>query len=264
MSIVIICIAYVAIGVIAGILGGLLGIGGGVVTVPCFLLLFPYLGFPQAYIMHMAIATSLAAMILNTAAATRAHNKRGTVVWDVFWKLVPGLIFGAIIGAFIASWLSSIVLEIFFGVFLLLLAVYFYRQKVIRSGTHKLPSKLILNSLSVGIGAVSNLLGIGGGSMTVPLLTSFKMKDRNAIGTSAATTLLTTSLGAASYLILGWGDVPGEGTLGLINILAFLIVGVAAFFTAPYGAALTQKIDPDQVRKIFAVVLALTGISLII
>lgn len=100
--------------------------------------------------------------------------------------------------------------------------------------------------------------------MTVPLLTHFKMKDKKAIGTSTATTLITTTCGAISYLILGWQDVNLNGTFGLINIPAFLIVGISAFFMAPYGVKLTHEIDPSKIRKIFAIVLALTGLSLII
>jgi uncharacterized membrane protein YfcA len=264
MSIAIVYIAYLVIGAIAGVLGGLLGIGGGVITVPLLLILFPYLGFPQAYLMHMSIATSLAAMIFNTAASTMAHNKRHAVLWSVFWKLVPGLVIGSIIGAWIATWLSGELLEIVFGIFLLLLALHFYLKKAINTEKHQLPHPILLNALTGSIGAISNILGIGGGSMTVPLLTHFKMKDKNAIGTSAATTLVTTTLGAISYLILGWGDVQSPSTFGLINIPAFLSLGLAAFVTAPYGAKLTQQIDPAKVRKIFAIVLAITGLSLII
>lgn len=263
MSIAIIYLLYVVIGAIAGTLSGLLGIGGGIVTVPCLLILFPYLGFPKEYIMHLAIATSLAAMIFNTTSATIAHNKRGAVLWDIFWKLVPGLIIGSVIGALISTWLPDLLLEIIFGSFLLLLAIYFYRSKTVKSETHKLPHPFILNILCGGIGAISNLLGIGGGSMTVPLLTAFKVKDKNAIGTSAATTLITTICGTISYLVFGWGDIQEPETFGLINVPAFLIVGMTAFFTAPYGAKLTHEIDAGKVRKIFAIVLALTGLSLI-
>lgn len=264
MSLAVIYAAYAIIGAIAGVLSGLLGIGGGVITVPCLLFLFHFLGFPQAYIMHLAIATSLAAMIFNTAAATMAQNKRKAVVWGVFRKLVPGLVVGSIVGAFIAVWLSTTILEIFFGIFLLVIAIRFYFQKSIKAEAHKLPHPFILNLFSCAIGAISNLLGIGGGSITVPMLTTFKMKDRNAIGTSAATTLVTTLCGSLSYWILGQGDVELPDTVGLINIPAFLIIGVAAFFTAPYGVKLTHELDPDKVRKIFAIVLGITGLSFFI
>ncbi len=263
MSVAVIYLLYVFIGAIAGVLSGLLGIGGGIITVPCLLFLFPYVGFPKEYLMHMAIATSLAAMIFNTTSATLAHNRRHAVLWDIFWKLVPGLIIGAVIGALIATFLADFILKIIFGSFLVILSVYFYISKAVHADKHKLPHPFILNLCCGGIGAISNLLGIGGGSMTVPLLTSFKVKDRNAIGTSAATTLVTTICGTISYLIFGWGDVHSSLTFGLINLPACLIIGMVAFFTAPYGAKLTHEIDAGRVRKIFAIVLALTGLSLI-
>jgi uncharacterized protein len=264
MSVIIAYIAYLVIGAVAGFLGGLLGIGGGVITVPCLFYVFHLLNFPQPYIMHMAIATSLAAMIFNTAAATWAHNKRHGVLWDVFRKMVPGLIVGSILGAIIATWLSGVFLEIIFGIFLCALAFYFYRKKAIRIGTHKLPPTPVLSFYSCCIGAFANILGIGGGSMVVPLLTSYKIADRKAIGTSSAATLVTTVLGAISYLILGWGDVSSPGTIGLIDLPAFLIIGVASFFCAPIGVKFTHETSPEKVRKIFAIVLAITGLSLII
>ncbi len=263
MSIAIIYIAYLVIGAIAGVLGGLLGIGGGIITVPCLLYVFHLMKFPQPYIMHMAIATSLAAMVFNTAAATWAHNRRGNVLWNVFKKMVPGFVIGSIIGAIIAIWLSGVFLEIIFGIFLCVLAYIFFRKKAVKFGTHKLPPSPILSLYCCGIGAFANLLGIGGGTMVVPLLTSFKVVDRNAIGTSAASTLVTTILGTISYLIFGWGDIRASGTIGLIDLPAFLIIGIVAFFCAPFGVKLTHEISPEKVRKIFAIVLALTGLSLI-
>ncbi len=264
MTLILACILYLVLGAIAGILGGLLGIGGGVITVPCLLIIFRYLGYPQAYVMHMAIATSLAAMIFTTLSATWAHHKRGGVLWDVLKKMLPGLLVGSVLGALIAIWLSGIMLEIFFGVFLCLLAVRFYRQKPIHSGRHHLPKMPLLSVISGCIGVLSNLLGIGGGSLTVPMLTTFNVPDKKAIGTAAATTLFTSILGSLSYLIFAWGIIPIPDTVGLINLPAFLIIGGVTFFLAPYGAKLTHQISPQKVRKIFAIVLALTGISLII
>ncbi len=264
MTIAIIYLAYVIIGAIAGVLGGLLGIGGGIVTVPCLFAIFSHLDFPKPYCMKMAIATSLAAMIFNAAAATWAHHRRHGVIWSVFRKLVPGLIIGSIFGAFLATWLSGVILEIVFGVFLLLLAFNFYRKKAIHMEKYQLPSPLIFNLLSGGIGALSNLLGIGGGSITVPLLIAFKMKDKNAIGTSAATTLVTTICGTITYFILGWGVMHTSEIVGFIDIPAFLFVGISAFFLAPYGAKLSHQLDSNIVHKIFAAVLALTALSLLI
>lgn len=260
----IVYLIYVLIGAAAGVLGGMLGIGGGVIAVPCLLYLFSYLGFPQAYIMHLAVATSLSAMVFNTAGATFAHNRKKNVAWDVFRKLAPGLVIGSAIGAIIGTGLSDVILEICFGLFLLTMAVYFWMQKVVKTEKHQLPRPMILNLFSGSIGALSNILGIGGGSMTVPMLTHYRMKDRNAIGTSAATTLITTFCGGLSYLILGWNEVNLPQTFGFVKVDAFFIVGLTAFFVAPYGVRLAHEVDPVHVRRIFAIVLAITGISLII
>jgi hypothetical protein len=263
MSLVLLYLAYVLVGCIAGLFSGLLGIGGGMITVPCLFYIFHLLAIPQALIMHAAVATSLAAMIFNTLISSWAHHKKHNVLWDVFFKSIGGIVVGSCLGALIATWLSTVVLEVFFGLCLCLLAVRFYRQKAILEGSHKLPSPLVLNGLTCGVGAISNLLGIGGGSFTVPLLTYFRVRDRSAIGTSATISCITTILGTISYAILGRGALPGAHW-GLVNIPAFLTVGIAAMCLAPYGAKLTTQIDPQKVRRIFAIVLAITGISFLI
>jgi hypothetical protein len=262
MELVFIYILYVVVGALAGVLGGLLGIGGGVVTVPCFLYMFRFLDFPQPFVMHMAIATSLAAMIFNTFSSTWAHHRRHNVLWKVFLRFVPGLIIGAILAAYIANLLPGRALEISFGVFLCAMAVRFCLQKSISDAAHKLPGPLVLTGLGGLIGLISNMLGIGGGSLAVPLLTSFKIRDKNAIGTSSAVTLVTATLGTVSYLFLGMKELP-KASLGFIDPTAFLIVGISACFTAPIGVHLVHILDPQKVRRIFSLVLVLTGLSLI-
>ncbi|MEN9343303.1 MAG: hypothetical protein RLZZ453_90 [Chlamydiota bacterium] len=256
-------ILYGVIGVGAGILGGMLGLGGGIITVPCLFYLFGVIFPDNPFVMHMAIATSLAAMILNTAVSTWAHNKRHHVLWAVFRMIVPGIIVGSILGAVVANYLSSHALEVVFGLFLCILSIHFYRQKAIIEGGHKLPSAIAFNGLGCFVGTVSNLLGIGGGSLAVPLLCAFKIKDKNAIGTSAAITCVTTVCGSISYWIIGLSDMPGS-PLGLINLAAFLCIGIAAALSAPIGVKLTSIVNPQKLRRLFALVLALTGLSLLI
>lgn len=255
---------YAVLGIIAGVLGGLLGIGGGVITVPCLFYLYQWLHFPQSYVMHMAIGTSLAAMIFTSAASTWAHHQRKGVLWSVLNNMVPGLILGSIIGVVIAIWLSGVLLEVFFGIFLCVLAFRFYRQKpVVQLGTHLLPNRITLHLVSGCIGMVSNLLGIGGGSLAVPVLTSLKIADKQAIGTSAAMTLITSLLGSIFYLMWGWGAGPVPDSIGLIHLPSFLIMGITTSIFAPYGAKLAHQLAPQKVRKIFALVLAITGLSLV-
>lgn len=257
-------LAYAVLGVVAGILGGMLGMGGGVVTVPCLLYIYHSLGYSQPYIVHMAIATSLGAMIFTTAAATWAHQKRKAVLWSVLKKMIPGVVVGSVLGAILAIWLSGIFLEMLFGFFLCALAVRFYFQKPSEKEGQKLPGTPLLSLLCGCVGIISNLLGIGGGSLTVPMLTYFRIPDKKAIGTSAAMTLCTSILGTISYAVFAWGLEPVPDTLGLIHLPSCLIIGVVTFFAAPYGAKLSHEISPQKVRRIFAFVLALTGLSLII
>jgi uncharacterized membrane protein YfcA len=257
-------IAYLIIGFLAGILGGLLGVGGGVITVPCFYLIFYLLDYPHVYIMQLAIGTSLAAMVFNTLSSTWAHHKRLNVAWNVFRKMAFGLLLGSIIGALITEWLSTLFLEIIFGVFLCLLGIYFWRAPHFKDESTHLPKVPLLFLWSSGIGGISNILGIGGGTLIVPFLTAHNMPAKKAIGTSAACSLLITSLGAISYLILGLKTAQLPEDVGFINIPAFLIVGIVSFLVAPYGAKLTDRFSVTYLRKIFSIVLLVTGLSMIL
>lgn len=255
--------SYLAIGLVAGIIGGLLGIGGGVITIPAFFLIFQWLGYPASQIMHLSIGTSLAAMVLNTIAATHAHHQRNAVLWPIFGKMTPGLIIGSICGALIATLLSGHFLAIFFGVFLCLLSLNFLRGKVLNLGFTHFPDPLVLNLVSVGIGTLSSILGIGGGVLTVPFLLACHFKDTYAIGTSAATTVLVSLLGTCAYIFFGWTQTLGPENLGYVNLPAGLIVGLMSFFIAPYGVKLAHFLSPAKVRKIFAFILILTGMTFI-
>jgi uncharacterized membrane protein YfcA len=248
-------IGYTATGLVAGFLGGLLGIGGGIVAVPALLVLFSLQGFAPAYAMHAAIATSLAAMIFNTLAASIAHARKGHILWPLFARLVPGVVIGAVAGAFLATLLTGKELRGFFALFLLALAIHFFTHKT--TAARSFPPLL----LSVGgtlIGILSNLLGIGGGSMTVPLLTAYGIRGEQAVGTSSITTLVTTLLGALSYFLLS-----DRLHTTLVNPPAFFIVGAAALCAAPLGAALVRYLQPQRLRSIFSTVLLLTALSLL-
>lgn len=256
--------AYLIVGCLAGVLSGLLGIGGGIITVPCFYLIFHLLDYPQTYVMQLAIGTSLAAMVFNTLSSTWAHHKRGNLVWKVFKGMALGLFLGSIIGALIAEWLSTLFLEIIFGIFLCLLGIYFWRVPHTSEVAPSLPKRLFLFLCSSGIGAISNILGIGGGTLIVPFLTTHHMPAKKAIGTSAACSCLITSLGAVSYLILGLKNAHFSENVGFINIPAFLTVGIVSFLVAPYGAKLTEQFPVSRLRKFFSIILIVTGLSMIL
>lgn len=261
--IVIALLAFAGVGVAAGILGGLLGISGGIVTVPCLFLIFKLMGMEQAQVMHLAIGTSLAAMIINAISSTLSHHKKGSVAWNIFKGMAPGIVVGSILGALAADRMSGVILEIVFGVFLLLLSFYFflpYREKL---GDEKLPSKTGLSAFGGGVGFISNILGIGGGVMTVPLLMAHRVKAQKAIGTSAATGALISAIGTLSYLYFGLDEMPLGATLGFIYLPAFFVIGIAAFFTAPYGVHLAHRLSVKSLRRIFACALAATGLIMV-
>jgi len=256
--------AYIIIGIAAGILGGLLGIGGGVITVPCLYYAFYLLDYPHVYLMHLAIGTSLAAMIMNTAASTWAHNKRGGVLWDVFKRMAPGFFMGSILGAILVQWLPERGLMIFFGIFLCALAINFWRKAPVIEEPNRLPKTPLLLVWGSAIGCISNILGIGGGTLIVPFLTAFKVPAKKAIGTSAVCSFLITSIGALSYLFLGLRDVHLPEDVGYIDLPAFITVGIVSFIMAPIGAKWAHELPVSRIRKIFAFVLVATGVSMMV
>lgn len=257
-------LAYAIVGILAGTLAGLLGISGGIVTIPCLVLIFHLLDFPSVYIMQLAIGTSLAAMVFNAIASTWSHHMHGGVMWDVVKKMTLGMIIGGIIGAFIGDNLPTAILELIFGVFAILIGVHLYRQKEIFEGTQTFPDKGKMNLWSVSIGALSTILGVGGGSMTVPLFVHFKMPMKKAVGTSAATGVVITLIGAISYLIFGLDEAFYSKSAGYIYLPAFAVLAVTTFFAAPLGVRLTYKVSAKRLKKIFGIVLVITGIAMMI
>lgn len=257
-------IIYLLIGCLAGILSGLLGIGGGIVTVPSLLLVFTYLGYPQAYVMHMAIGTSLAAVVFTTLSSTWAHHKKQGVIWSIVWKMLPGIVIGSVLGAITAEFLSGVILEILFGCFLIGVGLLFLRKHQPSLEEHKLPSPPVLSLISTLVGWMSNLLGIGGGVITVPVLASFKVPSKKAVGTSTATSIFISLIGALSYLYVGLGKLPYPETVGFVNLHAFGLIAVATFFAAPLGAKWTHQMPEKTLKKIFGIAVALVGLAMVL
>jgi uncharacterized membrane protein YfcA len=259
-------ILYVLIGAAAGLLGGLLGISGGVVTVPCLITLFRWLDFPESALVQMAMGTSLAAMVFNALASTWSHHRKGGVLWDVVYRMTPGLLAGAAAGASFAALLPGAALQMVFGLFAICLGVVFFFPHTPHEGAHRLPQRgrtWILSGIGAGIAGLANLLGIGGGIVTVPVLIRFRIPLKQAVGTSAATGMLISCLGAASYLYLGKEAGVGQDSVGYIYLPAFALIGLAAFFSAPLGAKLAYTLSPPLLRRLFAAALMLTGTLLL-
>jgi len=257
--------AYAFIGMFAGFLAGLLGLSGGIITVPCLLLVFTLMKFPAIDIMQLAMGTSLAAMVFNAISSTYTHNKEKTVDWKLVKSMLPGLILGCIAGAFISYLLSTAVLKLIFGVFAVILGLYFYRHQTLTDVEPQIPpNRKILNFAGLGVSALSNILGIGGGTMMVPLFVACKMPIRVAVATSAATGFIISLAGALSYLSFGLEETIYPHTLGFIYLPAFFILSVTTFLTAPFGARMTHRIASDKLKKYFAVCLIAVGVFMMI
>lgn len=254
-------LSYLVVGVISGALAGLLGISGGVVTVPVLFFLFRLLGFPQDNVMQIAIGTSLAAMVFNALSSSLVHAHKKAVLWQVCKNMTPGIILGSLIGALIGDLLSSDVLKLFFALFSCLLGLQFMRPSFsFLDKKHRTPSKMRWGVYGTGIALISNLLGIGGGILTVPTLIYHHIPEKQAIGTSAATGVLITFIGALFYLYFGMNERVYPHTLGFIYLPAFFIISFISVIAARYGAILSNHLSPPLLRRIFGVVLLMIGL----
>lgn len=251
-------------GAVAGTLAGLLGIGGGIVIVPVLALVFQHQGVATGVLMHVSIGTSLATIAVTSLSSIRAHHKRGAVKWPIFRAITPGIVVGSFAGAAVAKFLPGESLRLGFGVFMLLVAsqMAFARPPA----PHRvLPSGIGLLGAGGGIGAVSAMMGVGGGSMTVPFLTWCNVSVRNAVATSAAVGLPIALAGSLGFVVTGWGvaDRPAW-SLGYVNGPAFLGIVVASTVFAPLGARLAHTIPERTLKRGFALFLTVLGIRLLL
>jgi uncharacterized membrane protein YfcA len=254
----------VVFGGLAGVLAGLLGIGGGIIIVPVLAQVFIHQDVSPAVLMHVAIGTSLATIVVTSVSSIRAHQQRGAIEWQVVKRITPGIIAGGLLGAAVATLLSGPTLRVVFAIFLLIVAVRMLQGGAVPAH-RKLPGTAGMLGAGGLIGTVSTLMGVGGGTMSVPFLTWCNVTVRHAVATSAAIGLPIALTGAASYAVTGWGqaDLP-PWSIGYINLPALVGIVVASIVAAPLGAALAHRIDPTLLKRLFAVFLAIMGFRLLL
>ena len=228
------------------------GIGGGGVMVPVLTTLFSLQAFPEQHVVHMALATSMTAIVVTALSSLRAHHRHDAVLWPAVHTMAPGIVIGTFAMAFVAARISSRALSIFFVVFMGYVSLQMLVNKQPKP-TRQLPNTVGLSLVGLGIGAVSALAAIGGGSLTVPFMTWCNVKLQKAIGTSAAIGLPIALAGTAGYLMSGLAvqQLP-DYTIGFIYLPAAISISVASFITAPLGARLTHRLPVTRLRKIFA------------
>lgn len=255
-------LAYLALGAFAGFLAGMLGIGGGGVMVPILVMLFAAQGFPNAEVVHLALGTSMAAIIFTAISSIWAHHRRGAVVWPVVLKMTPGVLLGTVLGTWLASRVSGEALAIFFALFFAGVAWQMLTNRK-PSPERELPSALAQSMVGGGIGLISCLVAIGGGTLTVPFLSWCNVKIQEAIATSAAVGFPIALGGALGYGINGWGH-PGlpAHTLGFIYLPAVFGIVVASMPIAPLGAMAAHRLPVLALKRVFAVILLILAIKM--
>ncbi len=251
--------AYLVIGVIAGLLAGMLGIGGGLVIVPALISILPFAGVHPDLVIKIAIGTSLATIVITSISSVRSHHKRRSVIWYLFWRLTPGIAVGAILGAWLADYMPTRYLELIFGVFAVTVAAQMFLH-LKPSGNRSEPGTGGLLLTGTVIGSVSSLVGIGGGSLTVPFLTYWNTKMARAVGTSAACGLPLAFFGSIGFIASGANaaNLPPLSS-GYIYWPAFIGICLTSITFAPIGVRIAHKIEPEMLRRGFALFLFIIG-----
>lgn len=253
---------YFSTGIVTGIFSGLFGVGGGLIIVPILSFIFAGHGFPSAHIMHMALGTSLATIVFTSISSARAHHKRGGVNWFIVRRIMPGLIAGALAGTWLASQMSTIWLKGLFVIF----DFYVGTQLLLEfspspSGRQSESGPMVFAGALIG--SLSSLVGIGGGTLSVPFLIYCNYPMRQAVGTSSAIGLPVAISASAGYIFNGL-QVHGLPPMsaGFVYLPALAGIALASGLTAPLGARLAHRLPVPLLKKLFALLLYAVGTSM--
>lgn len=248
---------YIVLGAVAGFFAGLLGVGGGAIMVPVLALMFAAQHFPAEHLMHLALGTAMAAIVFTSISSLRAHHGHGAVRWPIVRAITPGILLGTFLGAQLASMIPTRPLAIFFTVFMCYVAFQMLAN-IKPKPSRQLPGTPGMFLVGNGIGAVSALVAIGGGSLSVPFMTWCNVKMHDAIGTSAAIGFPIAVAGTIGYLVGGWGTTGlPTASFGYIYLPALAACVVTSMMTAPLGARAAHSLPVATLKKIFAGVILL-------
>lgn len=252
-------------GAVSGVMAGLLGIGGGIIMVPAMVLAYQLLGYNPDVIMHVAVGTSLAVIIPTGLRSARAHDRRGAVDHGIVKLWAPWIVAASLLGGLMAGLYSAAALKIIFGVMALFIALNM-ALPVQRKLMESLAGVPMVNRISAAvIGYVSALMGVGGGSLTVPTLTAFGTPIHTAVGTSSTLGVILAVPAVIGFVISGWSAVGTPPlSVGFINIPSFILIGGLATLTAPIGVALAHRLDAKLLKIVFAVFLVVVGARMIL
>ena len=255
--------ALLVTGLVAGTRAGLLGVGGGIVIVPVLYHLFTLLGIDEAVRMHAAVGTSLATIIPTSISSARAHHARGSLDTGLLRRLAPGVVAGVILGSVAAGLLSGAVLTAVFACVALLVAANMGLLREPLVVADALPPGAATGAIGLFIGGLSTLMGIGGGTLSVPILSAFRYPIRRAGGTASAIGLIISIPGTIGFVLSGLG-VPDRppGSLGYANLAGIALIVPMTVLMAPQGARLAHAVNPTRLKQLFALFLFLTALRM--
>ncbi|ANG64809.1 hypothetical protein A8C75_21570 [Marinobacterium aestuarii] len=256
---------YLALGAAAGVTAGLFGIGGGLLIVPVLVFSFGAQGISPEILTHMAVATSLATIVVTSISSILAHHKRGAVRWELFRPLGLGILLGAFLGVKTAGQLPGEVLQMLIGSFALLVSLQMAFGAKPSESPGDAPKPAGLAVAGGLIGWASALFGIGGGTLTVPYLSWRHVRMQQAVATSAACGLPIALMGAFSNVLEGWGhEALVDWSLGYVYLPAFAGIVLTSPFFARLGARWAHRLPAPVLRRIFAAFLALVGLRFLL
>jgi len=262
-TIVLFSLALLVAGAAGGFIAGLLGVGGGIVIVPALFFLLTALDVSEAIRMHVAVGSSLSTIVVTSLISARSHNKRGTVDFDLLKEWGPGVVVGVFAGSAVAAFIDGETLTGIFAVIAFIMAFYMAFGRSEWRIAERPPRGLVGYTMSSVIGAISALMGIGGGTLSVPLLSLFNFPIHRAVGTAAAIGCLIGIPGTLGFMIAGWGepDLP-RFSIGYVNLLALALVMPTSMIFAPLGARAAHALPVRGLRLAFAFFLAATALRM--
>lgn len=252
-----------ACGAFAGVLAGLLGVGGGIVLVPAFFYVFSTIGYDGPGLMQICLATSLATIIVTSTRSVLAHNRKGAVDWDILKGWAAGIAVGSLLGVLVAASLKTTALQFIFAGLAFVVAVYMAVSRPHWRLAEAMPTGPVKWLVSPVVGFLSVLMGIGGGSIGVPVMTLHGVPMHRAVATASGFGLIIAVPSVLAFLMVDVGSVGRPPyTIGAVNLPAFLLVIAATLVTTPLGVRLAHAMDPGPLKRVFAFFLMLVAANM--
>ncbi|WP_270936705.1 sulfite exporter TauE/SafE family protein [Falsiroseomonas oryzae] len=246
-------------GLASGLLAGLLGVGGGIVIVPVLFSVFPLFGIPEAVQMKLAVGTSLATIIPTSIQSARKHFAKGTMDVPLLRSLVPSIAGGVLLGTLLGVVVAGSAHTAVFAVIALAVALNMALTGVDWRLRDSFPTGKRRHSIGTFIGAVSAMMGIGGGTVGVPILSMFGAPIRSAVATASAFGVIISIPATIGFVYGGWGNpLLPPLSLGYVNLIGFALIVPASLLAAPWGVKLAHSIPPLLLKRLFAAFLGLT------